>query len=354
MNRETVSIEISIIALLVICVAHVVFIIRIRNGQIRPNASSWGSWTFAALVNTLSYNAMSQDIVVAAWTFMTFAMCAIVFIYTLAKKGFSKMTMADWLLSSLSVVAVFVLYFRHDAKTASLILVGASAIPFLPTIFGLMSNPRNENYLPWLILNLGYSMVMINIIMRWKGEWGNLAMPILFIVGNSCIIFLSSGKRKQRRGSCKMNGINDTTKNALAMSFCLDLRRYELTQKEAEEVFLVALSLHVPDREKTVFVSELIHIVHDDNPDAPELQCGIYNCPFWQQLPSPSYPWPRCMLPGKENGGHHDFLGSVEQWLRSYSVGADGKKYLTIAPERSRNCMAVRPLTTKMEGGKTE
>lgn len=148
-----------------------------------------------------------------------------------------------------------------------------------------------------------------------------------------------------------MENVNDATKNALTMSFVLDLRRYGLTQKEVEEVFLMALNSQFPDREKTVFVSELIHIVHDKDQNAPELMCGMCHCPFFQQPPSPSYPWPRCMLPGDKNGCHYDFIEPVERWLRSYSEGEDGKTYLTIAPRRSRNCIDVRPITAKKEGG---
>jgi len=198
MKNGIVSIIISITALLIMCAAHIVFIVRIRSGHIKPNASSWGAWVFATAVNVFSYSAMSKDIIVASWTFMIFTMCAIVFVYALLKRSFSRMTIPDWLLLTLSIIATLTLYFSHDAKSASLILSVACVIPLLPTIIGLRNNPSNENSLPWIMLAIGYALVTVNVIMRWKGEWGNLAMPVLIFVGNSCVVWLSSSARKRR------------------------------------------------------------------------------------------------------------------------------------------------------------
>ncbi|MDD5732036.1 MAG: hypothetical protein PHU42_04045 [Patescibacteria group bacterium] len=197
MNPDTVSKVISNTAFSVICFAHLMFVWKALRNQTKPNAISWGAWAFAGIINVFSYHAMSGDPVVALWTKALAAMSGLMFICAILKKGSYRFTVSEFALLTLSIMAALILYVFHDARGASLIMVLALAIPFIPVIKGLMKNPENESMFSWIVLDAGYALVLINVFLRWTGEWGNVAVPALCFFGNACVIWLSSEARKK-------------------------------------------------------------------------------------------------------------------------------------------------------------
>jgi hypothetical protein len=152
---------------------------QILAGAVRPNAASWAVWSFVTVLNFTSYRSMSGDWVKALLPTAGGLACILTFVVALFAGTARRLDSFDKTALALGLVASLAWWQFDSATYANLILQLCIAIGFVPTYRGLWDNPRNELPLCWRMWTLAYLLTIAVVILRWNGQYQDLAYPIL-------------------------------------------------------------------------------------------------------------------------------------------------------------------------------
>ncbi len=175
---ETITIALGILSALMHITAFWLYSRQMILGTSRPKAATWLLWPLLTVLNCLVYLLSTGDWVKAMMPICSSIACLIIVVIAIKRKNL------DWprlweLMVMMAAVDVAVLYFAFKSgMSANLLMQGCIAISFIPTIVGVVSNPRSERPLPWFIWAMGYFLTLIIVLIRWKNQPSDLVYPI--------------------------------------------------------------------------------------------------------------------------------------------------------------------------------
>ena len=151
---------------------------QILQGTSTPNTATWTLWAFLTILNASSYAAMTADL--AKYILPVASALATIgtFGYSLFAGKFKRMDSWDWLVFSIGVMAGLMWWWYQSATYANLIVVGAVIISFWPLYRSVWKNPALEKTLPWYVWTIAYSILTLVAVLRWKGQYQDLAYPV--------------------------------------------------------------------------------------------------------------------------------------------------------------------------------
>lgn len=188
------AIALGVIAGLLQLVAFAIYNKQIIQGTSKPNAATWTLWSYLTVLNVSSYAVMSNDWVKCLLPAASSAACLATFFYAAYKGKLSKLESLDNATLLVGIFAGFVWWYFSSAKFANLILQGAVAISFAPTLRGVWKNPRMERALPWYLWSIAYVLVLVVITMRWRNQYEDLVYPINCLILHAAVGLLARRK----------------------------------------------------------------------------------------------------------------------------------------------------------------
>lgn len=165
------------------CVQVAAFVVYNRNmikGSSTPNATTWSLWAFLTGLNAASYAAMTGDLAKYFLPIASAVATIFTFGYALMRGKFGKIDAWDRLVLVLGIVAGFVWWWRQSAEYANMLVVLAIAISFWPTYRGVWRDPTLERPAPWFLWTSAYVLFAVTVVLRWRGEYQDLLLPVSF------------------------------------------------------------------------------------------------------------------------------------------------------------------------------
>ena len=181
----------GIVAALIHTLAYLDYNSGVLKGTRKPNGPTWIIWATIATLSATSYFSMSGDLAKSALPLMNIGLCIATFGIAWWLKCFKKPSKYDVgaLVIGLSAGVIWKIY--QSAEYANLILQVAITIGFMPTFLLVWENPRAESPRPWLIWTFAYIVMLVTVMLRWRGQWYDLVYPINSIVLHTAVTTIS-------------------------------------------------------------------------------------------------------------------------------------------------------------------
>ncbi|MFA6603250.1 MAG: hypothetical protein WCT10_00235 [Patescibacteria group bacterium] len=166
---------------------------QMLTGASRPNTTTWLLWTFLAGLNAASYLIMSADWAKSVTPIAGAAACAVTLTLAASKGKLSRLSRFDGVILAIGSTAGLIWWVSRDAAWANLLLQVAFLISNIPTFRGVWRDPLTEKPLAWFGFGLAYIISLIVVVLRWQGQWIDLAYPLCSLladggVGAVCVL----------------------------------------------------------------------------------------------------------------------------------------------------------------------
>lgn len=179
---------------------------HITQGSTRPNLATWSVFSALALVSAVSYIASSGDFWKGVIPLANIGFCIATFIRAWHNGTFAGLDSLERASLAIGIAAAIAWGVFKSAAAANLIVQFAIAVGFVSTWRGVWKNPSREHPNPWLIWTLSYSVAILVVALRWKGQWIDLAYPVNCIVLHASVPILGSLRKKTLETTLKPQG----------------------------------------------------------------------------------------------------------------------------------------------------
>ncbi len=187
----------SLVAGTISLTAFALYNLSVFTGRIKPNSASWALFAFLVILNASSYLAMSDDWVKSVMPIGNAGACILTFVFGLIFGKFEPLKPEEKKVLIIGMAAALAWWMFRSAMFGNLLLQVAVIVAMLPLLKGVRRNPTIENPLPWWLWTIGFTINLTVVILRWKGQWQDLAYPINTIVLHAWVAILASRKLPQ-------------------------------------------------------------------------------------------------------------------------------------------------------------
>ena len=170
MKNFEIALLLSILASLTHITAFVIYNYKQIFGDSKPNIVSWLLWACLASLNFFSY-------IVSLLSFTSSLMCLLTFGISLFKGKFSKLDWVDYTTLFFGSFTVCIWIIFKSAMYANFIALIGASIAFIPTYKSVFSNPKNEPPLPWFLWSVAFFLLLLVVLLKFDGTWGNFVYP---------------------------------------------------------------------------------------------------------------------------------------------------------------------------------
>jgi len=193
------AVVISLISGIGFSLAYLDYNRNIFTGKTKPNGATWAIWSAVAVVSAGSYFKASGDFWKSLLPIINIVLCVGTFVLSLIKGKFNKLSRFDWIALGIGLFAVVVWALRKSATDANLIVQLALMIGFVPIWRSILKSPSCEHPRPWWTWVICYSLLVVVIVMRWRGHVIDLVYPINCIIVHASVPILSYIKLRKSR-----------------------------------------------------------------------------------------------------------------------------------------------------------
>ncbi len=141
---------------------------KISSNEIQPNRWSWLIWSFATILETITYDAVSEDPIKSIIFYIASVSCVIITIKIWNKSARKKPDDASEIFSVvMCLVAVIIWVSFNSAWWAHLVLLVSLPIAFIPTYKDAWKNYKSENCAAWWLWSIGDLFALLLILLRF-------------------------------------------------------------------------------------------------------------------------------------------------------------------------------------------
>lgn len=198
MSTNDLKLGLGVTSALLHGTAYLLYNLQSKKGTSNPRAASWAVWALLAVVNAISYRAMTADWYSALQFFMGSVCCFLTFVYVWSIGRLGKLQGKEWGDFTIGTVAVLLLLFFKASDWASLLVLIGFVVSFRPTFNYVKANPSKERPLPWVIWTLAFAITIANKALgpanpdaTMLGTILGFAVPIVLLVAHGSIAVLS-------------------------------------------------------------------------------------------------------------------------------------------------------------------
>jgi hypothetical protein len=228
--------SIAVIAVTLNVIAYLVYFNQMNKDKSQPNPTTWGLWAFITLVDFLSYESLSGDLLTSGIFFIDFIACGAIFIYKLFKtrklivdfiayyaifiyKLFkTKKSTIDCIVCGailicklfksvkptleltiivFGVSAIYIWRCLENVEVANLMICVASTVASIPTLRDVWKNPKTESPPSWWLSTGAYSMMTTCVLIE-RDSSVEFVAPIVLMLVHAGVAILASKNKKQK------------------------------------------------------------------------------------------------------------------------------------------------------------
>lgn len=172
-------------------IAYLDYNTKVIKRHTAPNGSTWAIWSSLAILSASSYLKMTGDVAKSILSLINIFWCVSTFCIALYLKRFVRPDKWDVRALSIGLLAALVWWIYKSAMYANLLLQVAILVGFIPTYRLVWNTPTAERCRPWWIWVGAYGILIATVILRWRGQWQDLAYPTTSIMYHSLVPILS-------------------------------------------------------------------------------------------------------------------------------------------------------------------
>lgn len=182
-------------------VTYYLYFMQTVNGKSTPNPSSWAIWLIVGIINAITFFSLTSNNWWQSFIVIAVTSCvSVVFIYSLFKGKFSRISRIEILLFMLAFTIGVFWKITSDYRASNLLLQVIYAISFIPTINGIIKGTSKEQAAAWVVALFTYSFSILSIIFSNNFDWIALVHPIVNgLVGNGVVVWLIMRKKSKIR-----------------------------------------------------------------------------------------------------------------------------------------------------------
>lgn len=164
---EIAIVLILIAAILLSGAAYFIYFKNFIEGSIYPNRYSWLIWTFATMIETATYQFISDDWLKSVVFVFSTIFCVAICIIVWGRSSKAVPPTIDIVSAVITTFAIVLWIIFSDALWAHLLMVITIPIAFAPTWASAARNPFNEKSNAWMLWALSDLLTFIVIISRY-------------------------------------------------------------------------------------------------------------------------------------------------------------------------------------------
>lgn len=179
----------GLIAGIAILIGYVLYFKQVIQNKSTPNPSSWAIWLLTGIIKSITYFSITnhniwQSLPGILDTF--FVLC--IFIYSLFKGRFSRISKTEVLTFSLAVIIGIFWQITSDDRISNLLIQSIFIIAFVPTINGILKGYAKENINAWITVFASCLFLLISVGIGPNIDWVAFVSPIIGLLGNGLIM----------------------------------------------------------------------------------------------------------------------------------------------------------------------
>ena len=188
---------ISIIAGLFNVLAGSSYLKQVVKNESTPNPTTWIIWLVVTVINSATYFSVVGNKWIALSSAITAIMVFLIFVLSLFKGKFTKLSKIDVVSLALAVVIGIFWQISGNAIISNISLQAVFIISFYPTINGLLTGASKENYFAWTMGCCSYILQICNIFLS-PVTLIALGFPAIQLIGQGYIAILAYHKSSSK------------------------------------------------------------------------------------------------------------------------------------------------------------
>lgn len=179
---------IGLISGILVFASAIPYAIRVYQGKIKPNMTSWTIWSIIGFALLLNYKSSGAGANVWPAVFGCLNPIAISLLALRHKSKWEEPTWIDKSCLIFGLVAIVAWIFAHSNKTLSAynlyISIVADACAAIPTIYLVWRKPEVDRPLMWMLFAIGYGLGALAIT---EHTFTNYILPMYMFIGSTSI-----------------------------------------------------------------------------------------------------------------------------------------------------------------------
>ena len=188
-----IAIIFSVLAVVFTIAAFLFYYSDLRRAKVSPNRISWIIWSLTTTLETISYIAVSHDLVKALY-FIISSICSIAITIKIwthshwTKPNYGEVVSVIFCFASIAIWIIF-----NSEWFAHVLLLIALPIAFLPTFRNGLKDYRNENSYAWILWAISdiFGITVIALRIRTYEELPYAILELFCHLGVCAIIYLN-------------------------------------------------------------------------------------------------------------------------------------------------------------------
>jgi hypothetical protein len=180
---------------------YVAYYRRVRDGTVRPNATSVSLWLFGNIVSLWGYALVTHDWYKLGVPITCTAGMCIIAVQTFWRYGLAGVDRADVVVAGLDVSIIATWFFSRSVPLTYAALLIDTLLSFIPIWRSTFAEPGREHATPWVIWSVAYLLMLVTAVVRWEGMMPVL-LPAVYIFCHATIAALAVRARGEAATPC--------------------------------------------------------------------------------------------------------------------------------------------------------
>ena len=176
-------------------VAYIYYFNDTKRSGISPNRWSWLAFTVSVLMESLTYNELSEDWVKTTLFFISASCCIVVTVLIWSMSEWGKPNWTETVCLTAAVVAAVLWLWFERAGWAHLVTLVAIPVSFWPTYQGAYHNWRSENTPAWMLWTMGDLLATAMVLLRLE-SLEELPYAVAEFLAHAAVWLIVSRKRR--------------------------------------------------------------------------------------------------------------------------------------------------------------
>lgn len=174
---------------------YIIYCLQIKNKSSRPNATSWGLWTFIAMIDFASYEAMSGNTIASLTFLVDVFFCIGIFVHVVYQKSIQMPKWREWVIIAFVIFSILIWWIFQTAMWANLIICFASFLSFFPIIESVWKDKNSEKSDAWFVQTFAYFFMLMSVLLSGDYERVELVAPIMLMFLHALVAVLADRKK---------------------------------------------------------------------------------------------------------------------------------------------------------------
>lgn len=178
-------------------IAYYLYARQARKGSVTPNTASWIVWTIFAILNAVTYQAISGDVISNLQFISGSIACIVTFLFMIRIGSFKPLRRFEWAIVATVIASLGLWFVSGSALVANLVLLFGFALSMIPVYVGIFNNPFSEHPTPWIIWAVASGCTVTALLLQ-SSAWVTLITPGTLLISYLLVLLIRQYKKSRQ------------------------------------------------------------------------------------------------------------------------------------------------------------